>query len=104
MFFLRLPVVRPGYSLQKFFFDGIKKQEINCLPCFLNPFKELITTMTAAFTGRLQFTGKKPCFTCRKGWLEPFTIAAGKQIALLRSINKLLMKMQHINEERLKSL
>jgi len=42
LFFLRLPVVRPGYSLQKLFLKGFEKDASTYYYVFFyTPFKEL---------------------------------------------------------------
>jgi len=70
LFFLRLPVVRPGYSLQKLFLKGFEEyNSVDCHSMFSTPVQRTYSNMTAAFTGRLHFTGKKPGFTCWKRWL-----------------------------------
>jgi len=44
LFFLRLPVVRRGYSLQKLFLKGFEEDNsTDCYGIFLHPFKELTT-------------------------------------------------------------
>ena len=53
---------------------------------FQNPLKELTTTMTTTFTGRLQFTGKKAGFALLKRCFGLFTLDPGNKTRLLRSI------------------
>ena len=55
---------------------------------FYRPLKELTTTMTMVFTGRLQFTGKKVGSTPAKRGFGLFTLDQRLNTPVLRCINK----------------